>query len=145
MPRTPANWTAAGSALIALHVWQVHEEIDRVLGERRATMKDKLQMPYTEATITEVQRLANIVPLNFGHATKHEVTVGGYTLPRGARLLAEHLHSGVPVSEMAISCRVVVERHFYKTHQVLLFSGLMNAFQLQSCSSYKSVRVVSDK
>ncbi|XP_053418699.1 cytochrome P450 2U1 isoform X2 [Nycticebus coucang] len=49
---------------------KVHEEIERVIGPNRApSLTDKAQMPYTEATIMEVQRLTVVVPLAIPHMT----------------------------------------------------------------------------
>ncbi|KPP56825.1 cytochrome P450 2F2-like, partial [Scleropages formosus] len=44
------------------------QEIDAVLGERaHASFEDKHKMPYVQAMIHEVQRIANIVPLSVFH------------------------------------------------------------------------------
>lgn len=49
---------------------KVHEEIARVVGADRApSLTDKVRMPYTEATIMEVQRLSTVVPLSIPHMT----------------------------------------------------------------------------
>ena len=49
---------------------QVQKEIDNVLGsEGIPSMKDKQCMPYTEATILEIQRMSEIVPLSVPHST----------------------------------------------------------------------------
>ena len=49
---------------------KVHEEIARVVGADRApSLTDKARMPYTEATIMEVQRLSTVVPLSIPHMT----------------------------------------------------------------------------
>ena len=65
----------------------MHEEIDRVLGDRRVTMKDKSDMAFVSATVTEIQRCGNIGSLNVQHATGRDVNVGGYCIPKGVSLL----------------------------------------------------------
>ena len=64
----------------------MHEEIDRVLGDRRVTMKDKNDMPFVSATVTETQHCGDIVPMNFQHATGRDVNIGGYSIPKGWNL-----------------------------------------------------------
>ncbi|MBZ3885985.1 Cytochrome P450 2U1 [Sciurus carolinensis] len=52
---------------------KVHEEIERVIGaDRPPSLTDKAQMPYTEATIMEVQRLTVVVPLAVPHMTSEK-------------------------------------------------------------------------
>lgn len=52
---------------------KVHEEIERVIGaDRTPSLTDKAQMPYTEATIMEVQRLTMVVPLSIPHMTSEK-------------------------------------------------------------------------
>lgn len=52
---------------------KVHEEIARVIGAERApSLTDKARMPYTEATIMEVQRLSTVVPLSIPHMTSEK-------------------------------------------------------------------------
>lgn len=52
---------------------KVHEEIERVIGADRApSLTDKAQMPYTEATLMEVQRLSVVVPLSIPHMTSEK-------------------------------------------------------------------------
>lgn len=52
---------------------KVHEEIERVIGcDRLPSLTDKAQMPYTEATIMEVQRLSMAVPLAIPHMTSEK-------------------------------------------------------------------------
>lgn len=40
-------------------------------------------MPYTEATIMEVQRLSMAVPLAIPHMTSEKTVLQGYTIPKG--------------------------------------------------------------
>lgn len=47
---------------------KVQQEIDAVVGsERVPSMTDKGSLPYTEATIMEVQRMTVVVPLSIPH------------------------------------------------------------------------------
>ncbi|XP_029798058.1 cytochrome P450 2U1 isoform X1 [Suricata suricatta] len=67
---------------------KVHEEIERVIGaERVPSLTDKAQMPYTEATIMEVQRLTVVVPLAIPHMTSEKTVLQGYTIPKGTVIL----------------------------------------------------------
>jgi len=89
---------------------KVQEEIDSVLGkDQRPTLADKARyrvlpciypftflycfsyafylgcrLPYTEATVLEVQRLANVLPLTFRGANQ-DTTVAGYHIPKVSR------------------------------------------------------------
>ncbi|XP_036199574.1 cytochrome P450 2U1 [Myotis myotis] len=63
---------------------KVHEEIERAIGaDRVPSFTDKAQMPYTEATIMEVQRLTMVVPLSIPHMTSEKTVLQGYTIPKG--------------------------------------------------------------
>ncbi len=67
---------------------KVQAEIDEQL--RRDTvpsMKDKQRMPLVEATILEVQRLGEIVPLGVPHSTMEDVEFRGYTIPKGTMVM----------------------------------------------------------
>nr|XP_020757615.1 cytochrome P450 2U1 [Odocoileus virginianus texanus] len=67
---------------------KVHEEIARVIGaERTPSLTDKARMPYTEATIMEVQRLSTVVPLSIPHMTSEKTVLQGYTIPKGTIIL----------------------------------------------------------
>ncbi|CAJ0962420.1 unnamed protein product [Ranitomeya imitator] len=62
---------------------KVQEEIDRVIGrERKPTMADVLQMPYTNAVIHEVQRYGDISPLALPHMTYRDMEIKGYLIPK---------------------------------------------------------------
>lgn len=47
---------------------KIQEELDKVIGfERNPAWNDRLRTPYTEATICEVQRITDLIPLNLPH------------------------------------------------------------------------------
>ncbi len=72
---------------------RVRKEIRDVLGPMRmASMKDKPSLPYTDAVLLEVQRLADIAPLAIPHAVTKDVVFKGYHIPKGTMILAS-LHS----------------------------------------------------
>jgi len=66
---------------------KVQQEIDDVIGkERLPSMEDRSRMPYTEATILEVNRVGTVVPMNAPHTTMEDVTFGGYKLAKDTKV-----------------------------------------------------------
>ncbi|CAJ0962449.1 unnamed protein product, partial [Mesorhabditis belari] len=69
---------------------KIHEELDRVIrSDRKITMSDKNSLPYTNAVISEVQRLANLVPQNLCRLNSEEVVVKGYKIPAGTIMVPQ--------------------------------------------------------
>ncbi|XP_073500301.1 cytochrome P450 2D15-like [Phyllobates terribilis] len=67
---------------------KVQEEIDQVIGrDRKPTMGDVLQMPYTNAVIHEVQRYGDIAPLSLPHMTYRDMEIKGYLIPKGTTII----------------------------------------------------------
>ncbi|XP_015669360.1 cytochrome P450 2A6-like [Protobothrops mucrosquamatus] len=66
---------------------KIHEEIDHVIGVNRTpTMEDRLQMPYTEAVIHEIQRFGDLLPMALPRRVTREVQLRGYTIPKGTEV-----------------------------------------------------------
>uniref|UniRef100_A0A671VJL0 Cytochrome P450 2F2-like n=1 Tax=Sparus aurata TaxID=8175 RepID=A0A671VJL0_SPAAU len=64
------------------------QEIDTVLeGKEKATFNDRNNMPYMQAVIHEVQRVANTVPLSVPHCTTKDTELMGYSIPRGTLII----------------------------------------------------------
>ncbi|XP_078251808.1 cytochrome P450 2K1-like, partial [Rhinoraja longicauda] len=74
----------------------VQEEINTVIGiEKAPRMVDRKGMPYTDAVIHEVQRFANILPMNIPHATTKDTHFREFFIPKGMQvipLLSSVLH-----------------------------------------------------
>ncbi|XP_072325330.1 cytochrome P450 2D17-like isoform X2 [Scyliorhinus torazame] len=67
---------------------KVHEEIDRVVGkERKPTLDDREEMPYTNAVMHESQRFGNVAPLSLPHQTYRDTEVMGYRIPKGTTII----------------------------------------------------------
>ncbi|XP_063793828.1 cytochrome P450 2B11-like isoform X3 [Pseudophryne corroboree] len=63
---------------------KVQKEIDQVIGRQRAPeQEDRESMPYTVAVIHEIQRYANVLPMNLPHAVSRDFKFRGFTLPQG--------------------------------------------------------------
>ncbi|KAL8173135.1 UNVERIFIED_CONTAM: hypothetical protein K2H54_040530 [Gekko kuhli] len=66
---------------------KVQEEIIKVIGSAQPRIEHRAKLPYTDAVIHEVQRFANIVPMNVPHATTADVTLGDYFIPKGMHIV----------------------------------------------------------
>ena len=72
---------------------KVQAEIDNVLGpEQCISSSYSTKMPYTMATIAEIQRLGDIVPFSVPHQNVEEAELDGYTIPAGTTILI-NLHN----------------------------------------------------
>ena len=68
---------------------KVQEEIDKVLGRNGIpSMMDKQKMPYVEATVMEIQRMADVAPLAVPHSGLEDVELRGYTIPKGTTVMS---------------------------------------------------------
>ena len=66
---------------------KLQDEIEQVIGSsRNPSMADRSNMPFTEAYLTELQRIADIIPFGVPHATTEDVTFRGYHIPKGTQV-----------------------------------------------------------
>ncbi|XP_053174988.1 cytochrome P450 2F2-like [Scomber japonicus] len=64
------------------------QEIDRVLeGKDHASFEDRHSMPYVQAVVHEMQRVANTVPLSVFHCTTTDTELMGYSIPKGTMII----------------------------------------------------------
>ncbi len=64
---------------------KVQQELDEVFGDGpyEFCLADRAKLPYTEATLHEIQRHGSIVPLGVPHEALKDVDLGGYRIPKG--------------------------------------------------------------
>ncbi|XP_023683471.1 cytochrome P450 2U1 [Paramormyrops kingsleyae] len=135
---------------------KVHQEIDSVVPVGRApSLTDKARLPYTEASIMEVQRMTAVVPLAIPHMASQTTEFRGYTIPRGTVIFPNlwSVHRDPAVWEkpdvfnpsrfldsngevqrrehflpFGIGRRVCMGEQLAKMELFLMFTGLMQAF-----------------
>uniref|UniRef100_A0A8R1DWW1 Uncharacterized protein n=1 Tax=Caenorhabditis japonica TaxID=281687 RepID=A0A8R1DWW1_CAEJA len=66
---------------------KMQNELSQVVGDRIVTMKDKVNLPYTNAFINEAQRRSNLLPINLPHATTRDVELVGCVIPKGTAVV----------------------------------------------------------
>ncbi|KAM6972214.1 cytochrome P450 2U1 [Aplochiton taeniatus] len=138
---------------------KVQAEIDMVIGsDRTPSLTDKGSLPFTEATIMEVQRLTVVVPLAIPHMASQTTEFRGYTIPKGtviipnlwsvhrdptvwespddfnpARFLDEHgkLQRKEYFIPFGIGRRVCMGEQLAKMELFLMFTSLMQAFRFR--------------
>jgi cytochrome P450 len=63
---------------------RAQEEIDRVIGhDRLPTLADRPLLPYVEACVKEVIRIAPVTPEAFAHISRADDEHNGYLIPKG--------------------------------------------------------------
>ncbi|XP_022103601.1 cytochrome P450 2U1-like isoform X1 [Acanthaster planci] len=66
---------------------KVQSEVDNVIGQSRPpSLTDRAQMPYTEATLMEVQRFRTVAPYVPPRAVPRDVEIMGYSIPKGTQV-----------------------------------------------------------
>jgi cytochrome P450 family 33 len=80
-----------GYLIVNYHVQeQLHKELDRVIGsDRMVTVSDKQALPFTNAVIMEVQRMANIVSINLPRKAARDVVVNGVSIKKGTVIVPQ--------------------------------------------------------
>ncbi len=64
---------------------KVQQELDTVIGRNRMPeWKDRLELPYTEAVLQEIQRIRTIVPVVIPHEASQDTKLNGYDIPKGS-------------------------------------------------------------
>ncbi|XP_061194476.1 steroid 17-alpha-hydroxylase/17,20 lyase-like isoform X1 [Saccostrea echinata] len=66
------------------------EEIERVIGARHPSMRDRNKLDYTEACLFESMRLGSVTGLGVPHMAICDSQVGGYDIPKGTTIFINH-------------------------------------------------------
>nr|CAH0098576.1 unnamed protein product [Daphnia galeata] len=71
---------------------KMREELDNVCGDSLPSLAHRSRLPYTEAVLMEVMRMASIAPLAIPHRAMKETQLQGFTIPKGS-IIAINLDS----------------------------------------------------
>ncbi|KAG0698351.1 Cytochrome P450 2J2 [Chionoecetes opilio] len=71
----------------------MQEEMDRVVGrDNTPALAHMDRLPYTMATISEVQRMGDLVPFAIPHKATEDVSLGGYRIPKDTTIMFNLSH-----------------------------------------------------
>jgi cytochrome P450 family 2 subfamily J len=88
---TTSNTLLWGLLYMVLHPdvqRKVQAELDDVIGRQRMpSYEDRPNLPYTEATLLEIQRRGTVVPLSVPHRTMKDVELNGFKIPEDTTIL----------------------------------------------------------
>ncbi|KAG0187334.1 hypothetical protein DFQ28_006502 [Apophysomyces sp. BC1034] len=62
---------------------KIHDELERVVGDRMPSDQDLKDLPYLEAVVTEILRFRPAVLLNLPHSASKRQVYNGYEIPEG--------------------------------------------------------------
>ncbi|XP_004620834.2 cytochrome P450 2B11-like [Sorex araneus] len=66
---------------------RVQKEIDQVIGSHRAPdLNDRINMPYTDAVIHEIQRYADVIPMGIPRSVTKDTHFRGNIIPEGTQV-----------------------------------------------------------
>uniref|UniRef100_A0A914WG22 Cytochrome P450 n=1 Tax=Plectus sambesii TaxID=2011161 RepID=A0A914WG22_9BILA len=69
---------------------KIHKELDEQCPEQEAiAMADRTKLPYTTAAVNEIQRMANILPVNLLRTASETKTMGPYTYEQGTLVIPQ--------------------------------------------------------
>ncbi|ELW65657.1 Cytochrome P450 2J2 [Tupaia chinensis] len=66
---------------------KVYDEITKVVGSAQPRIAHRIQMPYTDAVVHEIQRFANILPTSLPYVTTTHVKFKNYYIPKGTEVI----------------------------------------------------------
>ena len=82
--------------LCLLHFPEVQEkvqaELDHVVGDRKVSLDDKANLPYTNAVLMESMRIATIVPMALPHCATEDMEIAGFHVPKNAIIFPDILN-----------------------------------------------------
>ncbi|PIO68114.1 hypothetical protein TELCIR_10115 [Teladorsagia circumcincta] len=97
---------------------KIREEILRVVGpDGKPTSSDRQKMPYTNAAIQELQRKANILPMNVVHRTVRDTSVRGVKIPADTHVLGE-------IHQVLAHSPVFKDGHEFRPERFLMEDGV---------------------
>ena len=86
---TTLRWAVLYMAAFPEIQYRIHQELDSVTGRNHLPrLTDKAELPFTCATLLEVQRIATVAPLGAPHMCAEDSTIGSYTIHKGAIIIA---------------------------------------------------------
>ncbi|KAK6760935.1 hypothetical protein RB195_022126 [Necator americanus] len=68
----------------------VPKKLEKVFGPEPSVYSRKKETPYVMATISEIQRISNVLPWAIPHSTMNDVFINGYFIAKGTEIMPQY-------------------------------------------------------
>ena len=101
---TTLTWSLLYMAVYPAVQKKVQAELDETFGKGQYefSLSDRDKVPYTDATVMEIQRITAIAGIAIPHMAVKDASIGGYVIPKGTEVYSKHMIYNLPLVHLTV-------------------------------------------